>query len=427
MPYVIRLHRLDASSVPFVKVVSALISNLNAAGLNSTSREVGPDATESDATESREPSDRGPTMTSFPQVGLVTNREYNAFIQTSDYRPSQKWTTSRSANSDPDSAVTNITWDDAVAYCEWNNGRLPELNSGATDSVSDTKFDTQPTFGEWRNAGSVHSKQVWVSSRDDLMSVMDRTACAANVGFRCVPARPPLPNLWVRCPAGQFEIGTDLAHFSGLAAVHQVPRHIAQPILNRNSIRQFVGEFAISKYCVTNEEYFQFTTASGKPWPSYWSATWLRRTSRPFPTDFAGRPVTCISGEDARTYCMWCKGRLPTWFEWERAASGVTRTPYPWGRDYSSNLCNSVETGLGTLAHADVFQTGDTSDGVRQMSGNVAEWTVGPNGKYEIRGGSYLVHCEIWGLAYAFRERLPNFRAIDVGFRIVSTTCHVSG
>lgn len=51
-------------------------------------------------------------------------------------------------------------------------------------------------------------------------------------------------------------------------------------------------------------------------------------------------PVTQLSGEDARAYCRWVGGRLPSLDEWETAARAGATTPYPWGRDFSAKACN---------------------------------------------------------------------------------------
>jgi formylglycine-generating enzyme required for sulfatase activity len=79
-----------------------------------------------------------------------------------------------------------------------------------------------------------------------------------------------------------------------------------------------------------------------------------------------------------------------------------------------------LESGRGSLAGVDEFPLGDSPEGVRQLCGNVWEWVTGSAGRFEIRGGSYQTACELWGLAYAFRQTDPKFSASDVGFRVVT-------
>ena len=170
---------------------------------------------------------------------------------------------------------------------------------------------------------------------------------------------------------------------------------------------------------MTNEEYYAFTLATGRSWPLHWSASWLGPFDRPFPRRLACQPVVNVTAEQAQAYCIWSRTRLPTWAEWQRVAAGHTAHPYPWGEAYSSERCNSVESGGGSLACVSQYPCGDSSEGIRQLCGNVAEWVMGPEGTFELRGGSYRLSCEIWGLAYVFRQVEYSFRSPDAGFRVV--------
>ena len=100
-------------------------------------------------------------------------------------------------------------------------------------------------------------------------------------------------------------------------------------------------------------------------------------------------PVTNIDAIDAQRFCAWIEGRLPKEREWEYAARGGNSTfRYPWGETF---MPDAVATGDGP---SDVMKRAPNKFGLYDMSGNVAEWTVGPNtpdGRPTavIRGGSH--------------------------------------
>lgn len=72
-------------------------------------------------------------------------------------------------------------------------------------------------------------------------------------------------------------------------------------------------------------------------------------------------PVRCVSWEEAKGYCAFRHGRLPTESEWERAAAGLlpAHRVFPWG---------------DALPDAGVPRD-RTEDGILALAGGVAEWT----------------------------------------------------
>jgi len=365
---------------------------------------------------------RGVASVASPVAGMrkapyfVTNLEYLDFVQSSRLSRPRHWSPSKPhfPEGEGDAPVTWVSWDDAAAYCDWKGGRLPgrDDNEPPTGGI--------PEIGEWRESGDERQKQVCNPYTSRLVEVLDRETARQNVGFRCIPVRCIHPAKSVLINGGRYQLGTDVKAFQPLAQNHSLPASQRRPILMRQVGFYSVPSFGMSATCVTNEEYFKFTKAHGARWPLHWQAKWLPRSSRAFPARLASQPVVNVTAEDAQAYCIWSRTRLPSWLEWERAASGQTRQPYPWGIKYDAARCNSVESGCGSLAAVDECPLGDSPEGVRQLCGNAAEWVMGPEGQFELRGGSFRMPCELWGLVYAFRQPELGYHAPDVGFRVVS-------
>jgi formylglycine-generating enzyme required for sulfatase activity len=105
--------------------------------------------------------------------------------------------------------------------------------------------------------------------------------------------------------------------------------------------------------------------------------------------DHEAHPINCVDANEASTYCAWQGKRLPTEEEWEYAAERPTQRVYPWGNDDPSRVLFSgcgqecYEYGFpwndGFVGTAPVgsFPQDQSSDGVLDLAGNIAEWTTG--------------------------------------------------
>jgi hypothetical protein len=125
-------------------------------------------------------------------------------------------------------------------------------------------------------------------------------------------------------------------------------------------------------------------------------------------------PINCVSWAQASAYCRVRGQRLPTEEEWECAArggAGGTRT-YPWGEDIPTDerACSSVGAfkRQSSCAVGSVSPAGDSAQGLRDMAGNVWEWTSsGWSEDYGVYRGSVqrTVRGGGWYLASQFDLR----------------------
>lgn len=143
--------------------------------------------------------------------------------------------------------------------------------------------------------------------------------------------------------------------------------------------RALVGPFALAHRLVTNGEYLAFIEAGGYTRSEYWLSLgwttvqeqrwdaplyWERRdgqwwnfTLSGFRPVEASEPVTHLSYFEADAYANWDGARLPTEFEWERAAAGL-----PIEGNFVDN-------------HRFHPAPASDGDGLQQMFGDTWEWT----------------------------------------------------
>lgn len=163
--------------------------------------------------------------------------------------------------------------------------------------------------------------------------------------------------------------------------------------------REHVPGFWMSRTEVTVAEYGR-CVAQGRCSPAGFSAGTARFQRPTF-------PVTLVTFDDARRYCAFRGGRLPSEAEFERAARGPARRAYPWGRSFHGRLANhgrlgidgsDASDGFAELAPVGSFRDGATPEGILDLAGNVAEWTrdayapgygAPPTSERAVRGGHF--------------------------------------
>lgn len=197
-----------------------------------------------------------------------------------------------------------------------------------------------------------------------------------------------IPPAEVLVPGGPFTMGTSTEPW---ALDNERPAH-----------RRLVPSFLIDTTPVSNGAYQRFIEDGGYDEPRWWAGAgwaqvrehklraplfwkrdgrqWLRRrfgVTEPVPPD---EPVLHISWYEADAYARWAGRRLPTEAEWEKAArhdpvSGRAMR-YPWGDEDPTPA--HANLGQRHLRPAPVgsYPEGESPFGVRQLIGDVWEWTA---------------------------------------------------
>jgi sulfatase modifying factor 1 len=183
----------------------------------------------------------------------------------------------------------------------------------------------------------------------------------------------------VLIPAGEFLLGDDSDKKSTVAPQQKIN----------------LPAYWIDKYEATGKEFLDFAVETGYTGQGAREGKDWRQFVTP---DRAFDPVVYITHDDAAAYCKWRNKRLPTEEEWEKAARGTDGKRYPWGNEWKAGQSNTYEAGTRTPARVGQYE-GDVSQfGVRDMLGNVQEWTAswfkpykGNTTKSEFYGERYRV------------------------------------
>jgi iron(II)-dependent oxidoreductase len=217
-----------------------------------------------------------------------------------------------------------------------------------------------------------------------------------------------------------------------------------------------VAPFRMARACVTQAEFAAFVLDRGYARDELWSASglaWKRTVGADLPVywrrgaegGFERRrfeewvvlephlPVHYVNAHEAEAFCAWAGRRLPSEAEWEFAA-GPAR--FPWGNEAPTRAHAALDLASFEPCEVGAHASGDSADGLRQLIGNVWEWTASPFGPYPgFEPGPYREYSQPWfgdhrvlrGGAFATRARLlrntwrnfytPDRRDVLAGFR----------
>ncbi len=177
--------------------------------------------------------------------------------------------------------------------------------------------------------------------------------------------------------------------------------------------------FWADRFEVTQSEFAVFVTSRGGAMPRHWGGRLPSKKAGPL-------PVTHVTWFDADAYSTFVGKRLPTLAEWT-ATVGSSGIEWPWGDLFSTACANTFELGVGGPVRVGMFESGKSSNGAYDLSGNVAEWTSTRvpsdlDDRVVVCGGSFLedagasrVNPSVLGMRTEGRRS----EGSDLGFRCV--------
>jgi formylglycine-generating enzyme required for sulfatase activity/predicted Ser/Thr protein kinase/pimeloyl-ACP methyl ester carboxylesterase len=217
-----------------------------------------------------------------------------------------------------------------------------------------------------------------------------------------------------------------------------------------------LDDYFIDQFEVTNREYKEFINAGGYLKRQFWKYPFRKdgkelaweearrhfndRTGLPGPRSWSNQnfpegkedhPVTDVTWYEAAAYAEFRGKRLPTVFQWEKAARNGTVTHLywfimPWGLNFAKEGVDDRANFLGSsTVPVESLEFGMSPYGCYHMAGNVAEWCLNPQAmSFTTAGGSWKDPHYIFASFGAY----PGFYSANtLGFRCVLNSPQAMG
>jgi len=237
--------------------------------------------------------------------------------------------------------------------------------------------------------------KVWVGSSEKEIEAL----LSVTPGYtRILDAQTPqhqfdLSTYWI----GRYELtNTEYLAFVE-AAGHQPPIHWADAKVENEAMLAFAKQEQ-TKFEAAKEEGRVYerrkwaADLSPNPKDNWWATNW-REVGYRIPEGLERYPVVYVTYEDVQAYCSWAGLRLPTEFEFQRAARKDSKSVYAWGDDWEDGkYANTAELRRSKPHAVGSFEPGASEFGIHDLVGNAWEWTSSPYTPYKgFKQGTYSV------------------------------------
>lgn len=222
------------------------------------------------------------------------------------------------------------------------------------------------------------------------------------------PAPEPVASE-VSFAGGEFQIGSVAG--ADFTFDNELPAHpvkvgafsLAASATSNSHFRNFVEANGYERREFWSEDGWRWKLDNAVTAPRYWrkhNGTWLERRFDAWEPLDPDSPVTHVNAYEAEAYCRFSDRRLPTEPEWEFAARSGNRNGsdrFPWGDKPAQagkvSLDGTFERPVPTAA----LSSSDSALGLRQLLGNVWEWTATPFLPYPgFVAGPYQEYSQPW-------------------------------
>jgi len=268
--------------------------------------------------------------------------------------------------------------------------------------------------------GGVLGSVLWLSLDKSFRSTVWETLLGKGIpqalGFR-VDWQKHTPT-WILIPSGPFQFQDD--------------RQLDVPAFNIDSTEVAVWQY--QEFLSTVRDDTKYDHPNQRVGKRHTNPNWEAYAKAAFAgMEFKGVrlnpnfPAVYLDWFDAYAFAKWQNRRLPSEIEWEKAGRGTDGRRYPWGDDPrlgAANLYSGAQRKDG-WSEVGQYSVDSSPYGVRDLAGNVSEWTASDDGSGSpvVRGGNFMsedgqLTRRVLGLSpYTIDERIGFRTAGDISGR----------